>query len=147
MTSECITKLRDKNWIYAQRITEQRSVESIARELLCSTQPVRTAIKRFDIPKVRYNEANPLVRVKLDNPTWLLNEYKTLGKTQQEIADLLGCAKSTIGIALDRHGIEATPPNAYDRPFNHVTKPIREIEESIHQYYQGDIHSRKESGY
>ena len=44
-------------------------------------------------------------RTLLDSPEWLRREYSDLGRTQEDIANELGCALRTVQLALERHGI------------------------------------------
>ena len=107
--------LKDKEWLYEQRITQQKSKEQIAEELSCSITPINKWLKIHNIPDVKYNESNSFALTKLKDYNWLYEEHVSKHKSCEEIGNALGVSKSTISIYLAKHKIEANETNSYDR--------------------------------
>ena len=127
--------LSDYDWLYNQRIVQKKSKETIAKEIGCSHVPVSKWIKIHGIAEVKYNQSQS---THLNDKDWLYNEYKTNHKTCQEIGDEIGVSKSTVAIYLDKHGIEPSPANSYDR-HNYVSKEEHDVVDFIKSIYHGEI--------
>lgn len=139
VNNEILSKLSDKEWLYNQRITLEKSIELIANELNCSITPIIKYIKLHDIPDVKYNESNTKALVYLKDKEWLYNQHVILRKTCEQIATEINSSKATISLYLNKHKIIANEPNSYDRPEHKVTKPILEIKDFIRTFYDGEI--------
>lgn len=84
--------LKDKEWLYHQRITLKKSKDLIAEELNCSITPVNKWLKFHEIPDVHYNESQHPKLTK----EFLYQEYKIKQRSASDIADELNVARSTI---------------------------------------------------
>ena len=111
-------KLNDKGWLFDQRINQSKSIEDIASIVGCSAQPIIDALKRFDIPKFKFNGSKPSVLLKLENHDWLYQRHVVERMKLKEIADEIGSSKATVSRWLINHGIERNSANSYERTFN-----------------------------
>lgn len=123
-------KLDSQDWMYEQRINLQRSIEEIAEELDCSIQPVLDAIKKHNIPRVRYNESSALALARLRDKDWLHEQHIVLHRKLDDIANEINSTKSTVSIWLKKHDIIANKANSYDRVGNN-SKEEEEVVEFI----------------
>jgi len=130
--------LKDKEWLFNQRITLKKSKDLIASELGISVVPISKWIKYHKIPNVKYNCSNPNVISKLEDKDWLLLEHKTNHRTCEDIGIEIGTSKSTVSIWLAKHGIEANECNSYDREVNPSGECL-EIYEYIKSIYSGEV--------
>ena len=119
-------RLLDYEWMYLHRIEKEMAYDSIGEILNCSSEPVRRACVNLGIPLVRMNESSVKVQVLIQNEEWMRDQYKTQGKTLQTIANEIGSSKATLSIAINKLGIDATPPNAYPR--KNGKRSLEEIE-------------------
>lgn len=120
-------RLGDYDWLYDQRFIHRKSVEDIALELGCSTHPVRVAIKKLNIPKIRHNESIPPVLAKLMDRNWLFEEHVVKKRKVRDIANEIGSSAATISRWLVNHDIERNNPNSYNRQFNKVSDEENEV--------------------
>ena len=127
LTSSVITELNDREWLHEHRINRRMSHAEIAALLNCSEFPVRKALKKFGLNNERYNESNPHAKAKLRDRDWLIEHHVTKHLKCSEIAELLGISKSTVSVALAKHGIDANPPNAYPRIHTKISRGHAEI--------------------
>ena len=131
-------KLEDKDWLYEQRITLQKSKELIAEELGCSITPINKYLKLHNIPVRKYNESNSHVLEFLENYEWLYNKHKVERNTCEQIAILLGTSKATVSIYLSKLNIDANLCNSYPK----IAKPSMEcmqVIDYIKSIYSGEI--------
>ena len=119
-------KLNDKDWLYEQRVTLMKGIETIGKELGCSEQPIAKALKLSGI-KFDSRQRNVSGTKLLANYDWVFQKYVTERLTMQEIAEQIKSTKSTVQIAITRHGIESRNPNDYDNHFIKTSKPQMEI--------------------
>jgi very-short-patch-repair endonuclease len=124
-------KLEDYQWLYNERITNQKSIEDIATELGCSISPVKKYIKYHNIPHVKYNESSSLAKSFLKNKDWLEQKHKVEKKRLNEIAAEIGSSGSTVSIWMQRHGIICNDPNSYDRKNNMSSKQSLEVRDFL----------------
>jgi transposase len=91
-------------------VTELMSCSQIAKIIPCDSESVRLALHRFSIP-VRKSGGNSFARGERYGITKeiLEQEYTHNGKTQQEIANMLGCGTTVIYNAMKTYGIEPRP--------------------------------------
>lgn len=130
--------LKDKDWLYNQRIILKKSKELIAKELGISVSPINKWILFHKIPNIKYNCSNPNVILKLEDSDWLFNEHKTNHRTCEDIGIEIGTSKSMVSIWLAKHGIEANESNSYDREVNPSGECL-EIYDYIKTIYDGNI--------
>jgi hypothetical protein len=96
-------------------LNKKLAYESIGKMLGCSEVPVREACEKMNIPMIRLNASLPEVQAYLNDRDWLFDQHKNQRKTCKQIAEEIGSSSATIGVALAKHGIQANPPNSYDR--------------------------------
>lgn len=131
LPDDVIEKLSNYHWMYDQRITNRMSKEDIAAALNISITPVNFWLKKHDLNKQKYNEANPFTKAKLRDKDWLFQEHVTNHRTCEDIANEIGSTKSSVSLALGKHGIVTNPANSYDREPTYVSKPEIEIGEYV----------------
>ena len=139
VNKEILDLLKDRDWLYNERITLKKSKELIASELGCSTVPVNKWLKIHKIPAVKYNESNSESLLYLRDYSWMYDQYVVNRKPLEEIAKILGVAKSTVGLYMNKLNIAPNDPNSYDRKIQKVTKPVLEIKDFIRSFYSGEI--------
>lgn len=130
--------LQDKNWLFDQRITQQKSKELIAQELNCSITPINKWIKIHDIPNVKFNESNPLAISKLKNYEYMFNQHITNHKSCENIANELNVSKATVSVHLAKLNIPTNESNSYDRPAK-TSNECQEIVNFIKSFYKKEI--------
>jgi transposase len=140
-----LKKLKDFNWLYEQRILQQKSVELIGEELGISEVPVRKWIKVHGINDMidcrsRNSSANLILRSKEK-----LEELYNTGITCEEIAEKLYTTKSTVSRWLRFHNIEARSSNFYERKIKKVSNEEQEVLDFIRSLYSGNIQSSNRS--
>jgi len=130
--------MSDYDWLYHQRIELKKSKDQIAEELGCSHVAVNKWIKHHNLPKVRYNESNTDVLLKLRDRDLLHRLHTIEKKTCEEIADILGSSKATVSIWIKKHGIEANNINDYPRERG-PSKECLQIVDYIKSIYDGEV--------
>lgn len=118
LSVDTYNKLNNYEWLYEQRIVQQKSFEELAVELNCSPIPVKRACKILKIPHVRYNESNSLIKSYLKNKEWLYQKHIIERKKCEDIAELIGSTPATVSRFLKFHNIIANKSNSYDRKIN-----------------------------
>lgn len=129
----------DRDWLYHERIENQRSWESIADELGVSVIPVKRLAKEYKIPHVRFNESKPLTKIMLSDRDWMYEQHVIQRKTCEKIAEEIGSSKATVSLYMEKHGIETNKTNSYPRKHIVVSNGCREVVEFIESKYNGKI--------
>lgn len=127
--------LKDKEWLYTQRITLKKSKELIAEELEVSTTVINKYLKLHEIPKVKYNESNSLAKQNL-NHKFLYQEHIINHRSCEDIANQLNVSKSTISVHLAKHNIIANPSNSYEIK---TSKECLEVVDFIKSFYNKPV--------
>ena len=125
---ESKTKLDDYDWVYDQRITQQKSIELIAQELNISTIPVVKYLKKHgihDLMDARKIDNSKLLI--LENYQLLFDYYVTKDLTLREIAKIIKCGTSTVIKHLNIHGIQIKTNNSYPRKKSKSSKEETEL--------------------
>ena len=130
--------LKDRDWLYNQRIVMKKPKDLIASELGISIVPISKWIKYHKLPNVKYNCSGPNTMSKLEDRDWMFLEHKTNHRTCEDIGIEIGSSKSTVSVWLAKHGIEANECNSYDRQSNPSGECL-EIYEYIKSIYCGEI--------
>ena len=122
--------LSSYQWLYHQRITLQKSIETIAEELSISPIPVNKYLKHHNLDNLldarsRNSQANRVLRDKQS-----LQDLYNQGLTCEQIAEQLNSSKATVSKWLNVHNIETRPPNSYPRKVNKVSLE----ESSLYEY-------------
>ena len=124
---EALKKLKDKDWLYHQRIVEQKSIELIGKELEISHIPVQKWIKihgldlMFDA-RMRNTLANNILRDK-DK----LEQLYSSGLTCEEIAEKISSTKSTVSRWLGHYEIHTRSSNSYPRSNFRISKQENDL--------------------
>lgn len=139
-----IEKLDSYDFLYKEKIVNQKSIEQIAKEHNISTIPVVKFLKKHKLHQLndarrRNNKANQI----LESEDSLISLYKT--NTMQEIAESLGTTKGTVSRWFEIHNIEAKSPNSYERKIKKISNEENELYEFITSIYSGEIHQSNRS--
>lgn len=139
LPKEVLELLKDKDWLYNQRITQKKSIELIANDLGISHISVKKWMKIHNIDlMLDCRRRNSLASNTLDNKEKLFELYDS-GLTCEEIAETLSTTKSTVSRWICLHNIETRSPNSYDRKINRVSKEENTLVEFIKNNYDGKI--------
>lgn len=101
-------KLRDPEWLRKRYHDDGLSMDGLAREIGCTAGSVLKAFRRYGIPSKPSKRAAHLNRPvpdELRQPDWLNEQHRVLGKSSEQIASELGCARGQVMQALRRFGI------------------------------------------
>jgi len=124
---EALEKLKDKDWLYDQRITNQKSIELIGKELGVSHIPVQKWIRHHGLDdmfdgRMRNTLANDILQDKEK-----LQEYYDSGLTCEEIANQLSSSRATVSRWINYHNIDIRPSNSYPRKIQRVSKEENDL--------------------
>lgn len=128
-----------KEELYHQRITLQKSVEQIAKDLNIGEVSVRNKLKEFKLNEIfdarqRNLNANKILQSKED-----LFALYDQNLTTQEIAERLNTTKGTISRWMNIHEIKARNPNSYERKIKKISKEENELFLWLSTVYNGEI--------
>jgi len=101
-----IEPLHRKSWLREQYEEKKKSAQEISDELGCSASAVEKWLKQHSIETREQSENTG----RLGDSNWLYKKYQEESLSSREIADLLGCGKSTVQYWLKKHEIETRPP-------------------------------------
>jgi transposase-like protein len=106
--------LADRAWLRERYDVQGRTIPEIAAEVGCGATTVQRALRVHGIPARPPRVARVASRRapgadRLEDGAWLRARYLDEGKSCQQIAEELGCAKMTVHRALRRHGIGGRP--------------------------------------
>lgn len=88
----------DETWLRREYVKNERTAKDVAAELGCAPMVVSRALRRFGIPTGR----RPPYRIeKLHDLEWLRKQIAA-GRTHRDIAEDVGCSRSTVSMALHR---------------------------------------------
>lgn len=95
-----------EEWLIEHFVTLHQTVEEIGSLLGCDESSVRYHLRKFGIAIKKRGKA----RIpQLNDATWLNEHYVTNQLSSCKIADLLGCAESSVNHALDRFDVPRRP--------------------------------------
>ena len=134
---QALDKLSDKEWLYDQRIVQQKSKELIGQELGVSEPVITKWIDIHGIPKVRFNESEHRVQSILNDKEKLVEDYNT-GKTLEKLAEEYGTSRATLSRFFKSHGIQTRQPNDYPRE-GKTSKEQLEVYNWIKSVYSGEV--------
>lgn len=108
-------ELRSKEWLEIEYITLDRTCEEIAQQLGCTPSYVLRHLQKFDIPRrlntvTREGVTRSDRNEQLYNKEWLIEQYITLKRSPNSIAEEVGCSDSTVSGALARYKIHRKNP-------------------------------------
>lgn len=93
-----------REWMLDQYVRQDKSVDTIAQELGLDESSVRYHLRRLEIP-IHYRSRGSTRIPKLSDRAWLVEQYHVLGKTYDEIAAEVGCARSSVASRFRRFDI------------------------------------------
>lgn len=128
-----------KEELYHQRITLQKSVEQIAKDLNIGEVSVRNKLKEFELNEIfdarqRNLNANKILQSKED-----LFALYDQNLTTQEIAERLNTTKGTVSRWMNIHEIKARNPNSYERKIKKISEEENELFLWLSTVYNGEI--------
>lgn len=145
LNESALVKLKDRDWLYEQRITNLLDYDTIGGILGCSQVPVREWCKRHNIPQIDLKKVNPVGESLLENRDWMFEKHVTEHLKCEEIAELTNSSKATVSRYLEIHGITANNSNSYDRSFTDTSAPCQEVVNFIGSFYCGEIQTNNRS--
>jgi hypothetical protein len=134
-----------KEELYYERITLQKSVEQIAKDLNLGEVSVRNKLKEFGLNELfdgrqRNLNANKILRSKEE-----LSALYGLGLKVEQIAEQLNTTKGTVSRWMCVHGIEARSANSYERKIKKISKEENEIYDWLKEIYNKEIQQSNRS--
>lgn len=142
---EILNKLKNKNWLYEERIIKQKSIECIANELNISSIPVKKWLKNHGIDSMfDGRKRNTTANLILQNQEQLEKLYNS-GLTCDQIAEQITTTKSTVSKWLRYYGIETRTSNEYDRKVNKISSEEKNVVDYIKSIYFGEIQTSNRS--
>ena len=96
---------KDHVWLREHYVARQMTTDEVAKLAGCSTESVRRHLHRFGIPVRSRSEATSTRYGYNVTREWLVECYSQHEMSAQDIADRLGCAKTTVYQWLDAFGI------------------------------------------
>jgi len=101
------TKCQDKEWLYEQYVTNNKSTYQIAQEIGCGASTIQHWLKKHNIHLKCGAERilSPDVFNKLNNYNWLYDQYINQFKSASTIGKELGCQQETVSNFLHKFGI------------------------------------------
>lgn len=95
-------ELSDAAWLADEYETNKRELTDIARDIGCTAQAVRYALKKFGIKIRPAKKKYP----QLYDTDWMSEHYETKQLNSSQIAEIVGCDSTTVSKALAKLGIE-----------------------------------------
>ena len=100
-------KYRDEGWLREKYVEEHRTTTEIAEECGCAPSTVSTWLNKHDIEaRPPGGGGPPAPDERLTDADWLREQYVEQRRNTHEIADVCGCARSTVSRWLNKHDIE-----------------------------------------
>ena len=101
-------KLSDYDWMYDQYIIMKKNTVQIGKELICDTHTINNYLKKHNISIRNRVEAQGISKElldKLNDKTWLYDQYITLNKSAAQLSEELECSCTTIYNYLKKYDI------------------------------------------
>lgn len=133
-------KLEDYQWLYNERIIQQKSIEHIAEFLGVSTIPVVKYLKQhglhqtFDARKIDKSRLSIL-----ENHDLMYNYYETQNLTLRDIAKIIKCSSSIVIKYLKLHNISIKNKNQYERKINKHSKEENQLYEYVKSIENSEV--------
>lgn len=140
-----LEKLSDKEWLYDQRIVQQKSIELIGEELGISHIPVQKWIKKHQLDTMFDARSRNTLATSVFKDKTKLKKFYDSGLTCEEIAEKLSSTKSTVSRWLSFHDIETRLSNSYERKINKISQEENDVLEYIKSIYSGEIKTSNRS--
>jgi transposase len=107
---------RDADWLREKYWGEKKSSHEIAAGRDFSPTTVQKWLNKHGIET---RDRSPVPDKRLKNAKWLRDRYWACGRSTPEIAEECGCAASTVGEWLKKHGIDMRSPTPEREGANH----------------------------
>jgi len=137
ISNDRLALLKDKDWLFTNRIALRKSWDTISFEIGVSTPVIRKWAKYHDIQEIDYNKNSVEVEDILGNKEVLEEMYKSL--SIYEISDKIGSSPSNIAVRIAKHGIPAKSSNDYPRKHDKISKGCQEVIDYIVSIYDGEV--------
>jgi len=98
-----VDRLQDEDWMREQYHESKKSTRELADVCGCSQTTIRRWLEKHDIET---RDGTRSTTEKLNDSSWLKEQYHERGKSTYTLAEECGCSNSTILFWLSRHGIE-----------------------------------------
>jgi hypothetical protein len=92
-------QLKDAEWLRHQHVDLGRSTEDLAAEIGCVRETVRYHLRKYGIPQRESwvgKTSNASQYPQLHDPDWLREQYQTLRRSAEEIAEEIGCSPASV---------------------------------------------------
>jgi transposase len=139
ISDEALEKLSNKEWLFEQRITLKKAIETIGDELGVSHVSVDRWLKKHGIKNLVDARRRNLAATEIFNDKEKLEGLYNSGMTCEQIAESLNSSKGTVSRWLVYHDIERRPPNSYDRTIKKVSGEEQELIDFIGEIYKDEI--------
>ena len=106
-------RLRDSTWLHQEFVEKGRRQTDIARHLGCA---VRTVAKWIDRHGFERKNGGGKSNTPLSQKSFLREQYEDKEKTQEEIAEDVGCSRTAVSRWMRFHGIEARSISGENNP-------------------------------
>lgn len=126
--SNTLKILDEYDFLYKEKIENQKSIEQIASELKISTCPVVKYLKKHNLYQL--NDARKLSiekEVILNNYELMYDYYVKQDLTLRDIAKIINCGTSTVIKFLTKHNIDIKNANSYERKFKKISNEEMEV--------------------
>jgi transposase len=139
ISDEALEKLSNKEWLFEQRITLKKAIETIGVELGVSHVSVDRWLKKHGIKQLKISRIRNLEGYSvIDDKEKLVNLYYS-GLTCQQIAEPLNVTRGAIARTLKSYGVKLRPSNSYERTVKKVSGEEQELINFIGKIYQDEI--------
>lgn len=139
VSDDILCKLDNYEWIYDQKITQQKSIEQIADTLKISTTPVVKYLKKFNLYRLNDARNRNSASFTLLRDKEKLQEYYESGLTCEEVAEKLSTTKGTVSRWLSIHQIQTREPNSYERKIKKVSREENSLYDYVCSIYDGEV--------
>ena len=139
ISDDALEKLSNKEWLFEQRITLKKAIETIGDELGVSHVSVDKWLKKHGIKQLKISRIRNLEGYSvIDDKEKLVNLYYS-GLTCQQIAEPLNVTRGAIARTLKSYGVKLRPSNSYERTVKKVSGEEQELINFIGEIYQDEI--------
>lgn len=145
VSNDILSKLDNYNWIYEQKITQQKSIEQIANDLNISITPVIKYLKKYELYRLNDARNRNSASFTILRDKEKLQEYYESGLTCEQIAEKLSTTKSTISRWLRIHQIQTREPNSYERKVKKISKEETGLYDYVCSIYDGEVRQSNRS--
>jgi predicted transcriptional regulator len=105
LNKNIMDKLKDKDWLYTQRIVNKKSKENIANELGVSHPTISKWISKHGIKEIQYNCCQVDLSNTLEQYDWLYEKYILEQYSSSDISSICGCGTGIVLKYIKQYGI------------------------------------------